>query len=159
MLHRGAGVRDFSLGAARILARAVPFDGVCVLTMDPATLLPTGEVVENGVPPAATPRLAEIELRGEDFNPFRVLVGSGRRAATLSEATGGDLDRSLRHRELKGPLGFGDELRAVLAGDAATGAASRCCAPPAGATSRRPRRTSSRPCPGTSPRACAARCC
>jgi len=39
LLHRG-GVRDFSLGAARSLARAVPFDGVCVLTMDPATVLP-----------------------------------------------------------------------------------------------------------------------
>jgi hypothetical protein len=35
LLHRGGGVRDFSLGAARILARAVPFDGVCVVTRDP----------------------------------------------------------------------------------------------------------------------------
>src|SRR5215207_3786872 len=31
----------FSIGAARILARAVPFEGVCVLPMDPATLVPT----------------------------------------------------------------------------------------------------------------------
>jgi DNA-binding CsgD family transcriptional regulator len=64
LAHRGGGVRDFSLGAARILARAVPFDGVCVLTVDPATVLPTGEVVENGLPPAATPRVAEIERHG-----------------------------------------------------------------------------------------------
>lgn len=48
LLHRGPGVRDLSLGAARILARAVPFDGVCVLTVDPATLLPTGEVSRTG---------------------------------------------------------------------------------------------------------------
>jgi hypothetical protein len=60
LLHRGAGVRDFSLGAARILARAVPFDGVCVLTMDPATLLPTGEVVENGLPPSAAQEAQRI---------------------------------------------------------------------------------------------------
>ena len=46
-------MRDFALGAARILARAVAFEGVCVLTMDPATLVPTGQVVENGLPPAA----------------------------------------------------------------------------------------------------------
>jgi DNA-binding CsgD family transcriptional regulator len=35
-------------------------------------------------------------------------------AASLSEATHGDLDRSARHRELRRPNGFGDELRAVL---------------------------------------------
>jgi hypothetical protein len=52
--HRGASVREFALGAARILSRSVPFDGVCVLTMDPATLVPTGEVVENGLPPEAS---------------------------------------------------------------------------------------------------------
>jgi hypothetical protein len=37
LVHRGADVRGFALGAARILVRAVPFEGVCVLTMDPAT--------------------------------------------------------------------------------------------------------------------------
>ena len=73
-MHRGADVRDFALGAARILARAVPFEGVCVLTMDPATLVPTGEVVENGLPPAAFARMAEVELRGEDYNAFRSLA-------------------------------------------------------------------------------------
>ena len=120
LAHRGAGLRDFSLGAARILARAVPFDGVCVLTMDPATLLPTGEVVENGLPKAVMPRMTEIEMLGRDFNGFRTLVRSGRLAASLSEATGGDLDRSPRHRELRRPNGFGDELRAVLIDDSAT---------------------------------------
>ncbi len=114
LLHRGAGVREFSLAAARIVGRAVPFDGVCVLTMDPASLLPTGEVVENGLPPEATARMTEIEIHGEDFNGFAALATSPRRAATLSAATGGDLDRSRRHRELRAPSGFGDELRAVL---------------------------------------------
>ena len=51
LVHRGADVSEFSTGAARVLARAVPFDGVCVLTLDPATLLPTGEVVQNGLRP------------------------------------------------------------------------------------------------------------
>ena len=93
-LHRGRGVREFSLGAARILRRGVRFDGVCVLTMDPATRLPTGEVVENGLPAAAMRGMAEIEMRGGDFNSFASLSRSGRLAASLSEATGGDLDRS-----------------------------------------------------------------
>jgi DNA-binding CsgD family transcriptional regulator len=120
LLHRGGGVRDFSLGAARILARAIPFDGVCVVTMDPATLLPTGEVVENGLPKAATARMAEIEIGGEDSNSFSALGSSGEFAGCLSGATSGDLDRSLRHRELRRPNGFGDELRAALVDDSAT---------------------------------------
>src|SRR5262249_46523911 len=103
--------------AARILVRAVPFDGICLLTMDPATLLPTAEIVENGLPAAATARMAEIEVRGEDFNTFRALAGAAPHTASLSGATGGELDRSVRPRELKRPNGFGDELRAALVGD------------------------------------------
>jgi hypothetical protein len=123
LVHRGADVRGFSFGAARILARAVPFDGVCVLTMDPATLLPTGAVLENGPPAAAHARLKELEFRGEDFIAFRSLALSERHAATLSHATGGVLDRSERHRDIMGPHGFGDELRAALVdGEATTGA-------------------------------------
>jgi hypothetical protein len=69
LVHRGADVPDFALGAARILARAVPFEGVCVLTMDPATLVPTGEVVENGLPTAAYARMAEIECAERTSTP------------------------------------------------------------------------------------------
>jgi DNA-binding CsgD family transcriptional regulator len=119
-VHRGADVREFALGAARIVARAVPFEGVCVLTMDPSTVLPTGEVVENGLPPAAVTRMAAIEQRGEDYNAFRSLALSEHHAATLSHATGGDLDRSERHRDIRGPNGLGDELRAALVDDHTT---------------------------------------
>ena len=120
LLHQGCGVREFSLRAARILRRAVPFEGVCVLTMDPATLVPTDEVVENGLPVPAYERMAEIELRGDDFNAFRSLALGDCRAATLSEATGGELDRSARHRQVRSPHGFGDELRAALVDDGTT---------------------------------------
>jgi DNA-binding CsgD family transcriptional regulator len=114
LAHRGGKVTEFTRGAARILGRAVPFDGICMLTMDPATLLPTGEVVENGLPASATARMSEIELCGDDVNNFRALARSGQTAASLSDATRGHLDRSVRHRELRRPNGFGDELRAVL---------------------------------------------
>jgi DNA-binding CsgD family transcriptional regulator len=107
-------VHDFSLQAARIIGRAVPFDGVCVLTMDPATRIPTGEVVDGGLPDEARARMAEIEMRGTDVNAFAGLARARRSAATLSDATGGELHRSLRHRELRAPNGFGDELRAAL---------------------------------------------
>jgi len=118
--HRGLGVQDFSLAAARVIGRVVPFDGVCVLTMDPATLLPTGEVVENGLPASTVPRMTEIELGEADFNKFADLARRRRPAASLSQATGGDLDRSVRHRELRRPNGFGDELRAALVSESGT---------------------------------------
>jgi len=120
LLHRGPGLRDFTHEAARAIARAVPFDGVCLLALDPATLLPTSEVVENGLPPEVGARLAELETRGLDFNHFTVLARSERRAATLVDATEGHLDRSRRHHELRDPAGFGDELRAALVEDDAT---------------------------------------
>jgi hypothetical protein len=62
LLHRGGDVREFSLRAARILGRSVPFDGVCMVTLDPATSLPTSEVSENGLPLEVMPRLARIEV-------------------------------------------------------------------------------------------------
>ena len=120
LVHRNLGVQDFARAVTRILGRAVPFDGVCLLTVDPATLLPTGEIVEGGLPAAAMIRLTEIELREPDFNKFTSLARAHQRTASLSGATAGDLDRSLRQREVRRPSGFADELRAVLSGTTAT---------------------------------------
>jgi DNA-binding CsgD family transcriptional regulator len=114
LLHRAGDVRDFSHKATRIVRRGVEFDGTCMLTLDPATSLPTGEVSENGLPAELHPRLVQIEIGHGDVNSFRALIDSRRYAASLSAATGGVLERSLRHRELRGPNGFGDELRVAL---------------------------------------------
>lgn len=114
LAERGLGVREFSVAAARALRRAVPFDGVCVLTIDPATLLPTGEFVENGLPAEMMPRLTEIEIGAPDYNKFVALARAAMPAASLSAATAGSLDESLRQRELRRPSGFADELRSVL---------------------------------------------
>jgi DNA-binding CsgD family transcriptional regulator len=116
-VHRGLDVEGFSLAAARALHPAVSFDGFCMLTIDPATLLPTSEVVEHGLPEAALGRMAEIEVGEVDFNKFVELARAGLPAASLSEATHGRLDRSLRQRELRRPNGLGDELRAALVAD------------------------------------------
>lgn len=116
LVHRGVGVHEFTRSAVGTLGRAVPFDGTCMLTVDPATLLPTGEFVDNGLPPAATIRMTEIELAEPDVNKFATLAHAAVPAASLSDATGGNLDRSLRQREVRGPNGFADELRAVLTG-------------------------------------------
>ena len=115
LVHRGLGVPELAGAVTRALRRAVPFDGTCLLTIDPATLLPTGELVEDALPAAATVRLAEIELREPDFNKFTALARAPRPAASLSDVTEGALDRSARQREVRRPSGFEDELRVVCA--------------------------------------------
>jgi hypothetical protein len=45
----------------------VPSEGSCLMTMDPATMLPTAEFVQNGMPADAISRLVEIELREPDY--------------------------------------------------------------------------------------------
>jgi DNA-binding CsgD family transcriptional regulator len=120
LAHRGLGVGELAARTSRILARAVPFDGFCLLAMDPLTRVPTAEVVENGLPESAMARMAEIELLGGDVNSFAALACATQPAASLSAATDGDLNRSQRHYELRGPIGFGDELRAALVSESAT---------------------------------------
>lgn len=70
LVYLRSGIRDFAFDAAKILTRAVPFDGVCLVAMVPASLLPTAEVVEGGLPPEAVARMAEIELQDPDVNKF-----------------------------------------------------------------------------------------
>ncbi len=114
LVHRGLGVPELFRAVTPVLGRAVPFDGMCLVTIDPATLLPTSEVVENALPATVRSRLTEIELLEPDFNKFAALARANRSTASLSEVTAGDLDQSRRQRELRRPSGFGDELRAVL---------------------------------------------
>jgi DNA-binding CsgD family transcriptional regulator len=111
---RGLGVHGFTRAATAALAKAVPYEGRCMMLLDPATLLPTAEFIEHGLPAAALARLQEIELQERDVNAFTALARQAVPVASLSAATGGDLDRSMRHRELRRPSGFADELRAVL---------------------------------------------
>jgi hypothetical protein len=83
VVHRGLDRDDFSRAVTRIVRRVIPFEGMCLLTIDPSTMLPTGEIVENGLPAAAMPRLTEIELRERDFNKFTALA-RGRQPAASS---------------------------------------------------------------------------
>lgn len=126
LVHRTTGVDRLARDMTRILERAVPFDGVGMLTVDPATLLPTSEVVDarlgvsDGVARETWPRFIEIELREPDFNKFHALARQGRRAASLSDATRGDLQQSVRYRELCRSIGFDDELRVMCSDSTGT---------------------------------------
>ncbi len=118
--HVRQNLHEFARDAARVLRRAVPFDGIALVAVDPATALPVDKWKDNSLGGSAGWRLAEIEHREPDVNKFRHLAASGRRAASLSQATGGNLDRSRRYREVLRPHGFGDELRVACVGDSGT---------------------------------------
>ena len=120
LVHRGLPVPDFARAVGEALGRAVPAEGSCLMTTDPATMLPTAEFAEQGLPAAELLRLVEMDVREPDFNTWVQLARGGRPAGSLSEATAGDLERSLRQREIRRPHGFSDELRVVLAGSTGT---------------------------------------
>jgi DNA-binding CsgD family transcriptional regulator len=102
---------DFAHEGARVLRRAVPFDAMAGVWFDPETGLPVDDWIDNSLAGGAGSRLPEIGLDESDITAFRQLAASGRSAASMSEATGGTLDRSRRRR------GLGDELRSVYVGD------------------------------------------
>jgi DNA-binding CsgD family transcriptional regulator len=120
MVHRGLDVPAFAREVNKVLGRIVPGEGSCLQTVDPATMLPTGDYVEGGLPSDDILRLIEIELAEPDVNKWIALRSAGTAAAGLAEATRGDLDRSARQREVRRPGGFEDEIRIVLANSAGT---------------------------------------
>jgi DNA-binding CsgD family transcriptional regulator len=100
LVHRLAG----------LLRAALPSQAFLLLRTDPTTVLPTDGLVES-LPPAICQPFWDNELLEEDVNKFVALARSETPAATLREATGGDLSRSHRYRTLYQPLGVTDELR------------------------------------------------
>jgi DNA-binding CsgD family transcriptional regulator/PAS domain-containing protein len=108
---------EFAHRAIELLDSTVRLDAWCVMTADPITLLITGAVGEN-LPTSDPDNAAEffrIEYSGEDFINFVDLARTGTKVGILSEATGGDLEKSPRWRALFGPAGLGDQLRIVCA--------------------------------------------
>src|SRR3954453_9398421 len=120
LVHRGLGVEDYWRAVSDALDGAVPSEGSCLMTMDPATMLPTAEFVENGVPADAISRLLEIEFREPDYTKWVDMARVGTTAASLSDVTAGELDLSRRHLEVRRPEGFSDELRVVLSSSTGT---------------------------------------
>jgi DNA-binding CsgD family transcriptional regulator len=105
--------------AAWAIRRAVPVEGWCGFTLDPATMVKTTGVHEADVAQALLGRLFELEYRHRDANLFADLARERRPAAVLT-----DHASSARFREVLRPSGYGHELRLVLL-DQARGAAGR----------------------------------
>jgi DNA-binding CsgD family transcriptional regulator len=100
--------------AIDLLGTAIGFDRWCTLLLDPDTL-----VISQGLGSidwfADLPRLNMHEAGLDDVNNHAVLARSRTHVGVLSAATGGDLARSGRWRDVLGPHGVGDELGCVAA--------------------------------------------
>jgi DNA-binding CsgD family transcriptional regulator len=118
-LALGAPTRvDFFDEVAARLKRTVPFDGACWHTLDPGSDLITQHRLQDL--PDRFPVLANNEYAVEDVNKFADLARGARKAATMTEATGGHPERSARFRDLLTPAGLGPELRSAFVADGTT---------------------------------------
>ena len=113
LCHAGIDSRTLRLEVLRQLRKVVPADALFCATVDPATLLFTGSVVEE-IPEHATQAFLANEFFQDDVNKFAELARAARPVRGLYEATRGAPTESARYREILAPLGFGDELRAAL---------------------------------------------
>jgi DNA-binding CsgD family transcriptional regulator len=115
LLHRGLDLRAFFDEADRALARLVPFDTSCWLSIDPATHLPTSHFSREFSSDHLL-LLAANEFLEDDVNKFCDLGVAPRPVGILSEITGGDQRASRRYVTVLAPHGYehGDELRAVF---------------------------------------------
>lgn len=101
-----------------LLRRAVPYVVAAWSTQDPATGLFTSCTV-SGMPKdlEREARFFSYEYRDDEPNTFGRMIAEGRTVGVLSEATGGDLDRAARYRELLRDQGCIDEIRGVFWAD------------------------------------------
>lgn len=109
-----SGAVAIERAVAELLHDTIGFDAWCAITIDPASLLPTGGYHEHGIPFELAPRLLEIEVHGQDAMTWPAMARAGERVNTLHRATGGDPTSSQRYREVMVPAGMAHELRATF---------------------------------------------
>jgi len=107
-------VISFRLEAVSQLRRGVGFDGWCWTLTDPDTGVSVHAVADNPVLAGQQRRFMQLEHQAADVNKPADPRDRPGEVGVLSVATQGDLARSTRWRELLGPGGLGDELRAGL---------------------------------------------
>jgi len=113
LCHAGLDSRTLRVESIKRLRKAIPVDVSFFATADPATLLFTSAVVDDVLARAA-PQFVENEFLMEDSVKFARLARGRSPVDSLSVATKGELDLSLRYHEILAPMDLGDELRAAL---------------------------------------------
>lgn len=95
------------------LRGVMTIDAAFFATADPETLLFTGFHSEDPLV-AMAPMFLDNELGGRDVNTFTELVRAPGHVRSLDTATRNERVTSARYRDIMGPAGLGDELRAAL---------------------------------------------
>src|SRR5262245_16009457 len=111
--HAGLDASRLREEVLRRLRRILPVDAAFFATVDPMTLLFTSAAADEPLA-TATPLFLDNEFGREDVNKFAALAESADPVGSLDRATRGHRPASARYREIMGPLGLGDELRAAL---------------------------------------------
>jgi DNA-binding CsgD family transcriptional regulator len=118
LCHAGLDSRTLRIEIMKRLRTVMPIDVSFFSTIDPATLLFTGAVVDELLVSASS-QFLENEFLQDDVNKCAWMVRSNTPVMNLVQATQGELERSQRYREILTPLALGDELRAVLIANSA----------------------------------------
>jgi DNA-binding CsgD family transcriptional regulator len=113
LCYAGHDARALRIEVFRRLRALIPFDAYWCTTADPATLLPTGAVMED-LPAPLVPALIANEYLVDDVNKFAHLARSRRPVNSLFAAASERPQESVRYRDILTPMGFGNEVRAVL---------------------------------------------
>lgn len=107
--------------AAERTRRAVPLELYCMHAHDPSSGLTTRGVFSADPGNTLVQEVARVALERVQFEdevtPFGWMAKRRIAALSLSEVTGGKLERALRYRELMVPLGVEHEVRGVFALD------------------------------------------
>ncbi len=115
LCHMGLDPKVLSPKVTEVLGRVVPFDGYAVVTLDPLSGLATDFHFSEEMGTEEDARFFVENIYFEDdVLEYGWMARNRVPAMTLSEATGGKLERALRYREYNGPKGFGPGARAVL---------------------------------------------
>jgi DNA-binding CsgD family transcriptional regulator len=113
LCHLGLDSRTLRVEIIKRLRKVIPIDVSFFTTVDPATLLFTGAVVDE-ILARVTSQFIENEFLHDDVNKFSWLARSPITVSGLVHATEQEVERSPRYREILAPLALGDELRAAL---------------------------------------------
>ncbi len=100
------------------VASVVPYQSGAWMSLDPVTMAPTGSHLIGADSGEATMalhlRFSENEVFVPDYLKLRDLARTETPVASLLHATGGEIERSARQREINAPMGIVDELRAIF---------------------------------------------
>ncbi len=120
---RGLPREEYYAEVTARLRRVVPSAAACWHTVDPGTHLLTSdsptELISRGIltPESATEAgqgIVASEYFVQDVNTFASLARKRVPVGTLTQATGGKLDRSVRYQQVLKPAGIPYELRAAF---------------------------------------------